>query len=247
MARVQVERVGGSARSVAMDEVADEAPLTLFAEGRAVATILRSPGADLELARGFLHAEGHVGALRVLGPNAVDVGLPASLFAPRAVAAVAACGACGRATLDDLIDGVVPVVSSLEVTLANLAAMPDALRAAQAQFDATGGTHAAALFSATGELRVLREDVGRHNAVDKVVGWGLDVGVAFAETVLLVSGRLGFELVHKAARAGVPIIAAVSAPSSLALELAERAGVTAVAFVRNGRASVYTHAARVVG
>ncbi|MEZ4368080.1 MAG: formate dehydrogenase accessory sulfurtransferase FdhD [Kofleriaceae bacterium] len=227
------------------DEVAPEAALRIVATGRTVATILRTPGHDLELVRGFLHAEGKPAPLRAEPPDAVHVELPAEAFAPRAVASVAGCGVCGRDTLDDLVGGTRPVASSLTVSMAVLATLPAALRAAQPLFAATGGVHAAALFAADGALVVAREDVGRHNAVDKVVGWGLAAGHDLGACVLMLSGRLGFELAHKAARAGIPIVAAVSAPSSLALELAERFGVTAVGFVRDGRATAYTHPARI--
>lgn len=230
------------------DAVAIEAPLELRARGRVVATILRTPGHDLELVRGFLHAEGKAAAaLAQAGPDGVEIDLDPASFAPRAVASVAACGACGRERLDDLVAHarVVPGAEAAAVTVPWLLALPEALRDQQPGFAATGGLHAAALVRLGGELVVAREDVGRHNAVDKVIGWGLASGVEFAGCALMLSGRLGFELVLKAATAGVPLVVAVSAPSSLALDVAERCGVTAVAFAREGRASVYTHPRRV--
>jgi FdhD protein len=243
-----VRRLGAGGHVVeAHDAIAEEAPLEIRARGAVVATILRTPGHDLELVRGFLHAEGKAGALVTAGPDAVDVDLDPAGFTPRAVASVAACGACGRERLDDLVAHARPVPGATDARVAAgwLLALPEVLRAQQPGFAATGGLHAAALVSMGGGLLVAREDVGRHNAVDKVIGWGLEHGVDFAACALMLSGRLGFELVLKAATAGVPVVAAVSAPSSLALDVAARFGVTAVAFAREGRASVYTHPARV--
>jgi FdhD protein len=159
------------------------------------------------------------------------------------------CGVCGKASLDAVRQKTrhSPRADPLRVTFDVLAALPDLLRERQRVFDRTGGLHAAGLFTATGEALVVREDVGRHNAVDKVLGWALLQGrVPAAECVLAVSGRASFELVQKAVMAGVPVLAAVSAPSSLAVELAEDTGLTLIGFVRGRSMNAYTHTDRVV-
>ena len=243
-----VRRLRAGEPAVVADEpIAEEGPLVISARGRTVATILRTPGCDLELVRGFLHAEGKRGALTQVDAGTVDVDADPASFAPRAVASVAACGACGREQLDDLVAHarVLHGADLPVVTQAWLLGLPGVLAGQQPGFAATGGLHAAALVTLGDGLIVAREDVGRHNAVDKVIGWGIERGVDFAGCALMLSGRLGFELVLKAATAGVPLVAAVSAPSSLALDVAARFGVTAAAFVRQGRASVYTHPGRI--
>jgi FdhD protein len=154
---------------------------------------------------------------------------------------------CGKGALEAVAVEAPPVESPLEVDLAVVARLPDLLREAQATFEATGGLHATGLFSPAGELLCLREDVGRHNAMDKVVGWAFGAGrLPLADSVLCVSGRLSFELVQKAAVAGCPVLVAVGAPSSLAIELAQDRRVTLCGFVRDGRANVYTEAHRIV-
>ena len=161
-----------------------------------------------------------------------------------------ACGVCGKASIAELrVTGKYDLsLDQVRVTAAVLTTLPDALRDAQRVFERTGGLHAAGLFTSSGSLLVVREDVGRHNAVDKVLGWGLQSGrLPLAGCVLLVSGRASFELVQKAVLAGVPVLAAVSAPSSLAVELAADAGLTLVGFLRGGSMNVYTGAHRVVG
>jgi FdhD protein len=162
--------------------------------------------------------------------------------------ASSSCGICGKATLDDVEVHCAPLAPGPSVSPAAIQGLPDALRAGQRVFEQTGGLHAAGVFSASGELLSVREDVGRHNAVDKVVGEALLAGaLPMTERLLQVSGRVSFEIVQKAARAGIPLIAAVSAPSSLAVEAAGRLGMTVVGFVRDGRFNVYTHAERISG
>jgi FdhD protein len=226
---------------------------------------MRTPGHDLELTRGLLFGEGVLRtaeeAAAVRRPpvaslaaeerdNVVEVGLPAALLAerwpPRSLYASSACGVCGRSSVDALDGRAAPVRSGLSVPTALIAVLPERLRAAQDVFAATGGLHAAAAFDPAGELLALREDVGRHNAVDKLVGWALDNRrLPLEESILCVSGRLSFEIVQKAVMAGFPIAVAVSAPSSLAVDLAERFRVTLCGFVRDGRFNVYTHSTRV--
>nr|HEX4314572.1 formate dehydrogenase accessory sulfurtransferase FdhD [Kofleriaceae bacterium] len=245
---VAIERLDGGARAAAHDRVVVEEALELRARGKAVATILRTPGADLELVRGLLHAES-IGdatvAVAQIDAGAIDIDVDASAFAGRGLLATAACGVCGRVAIADLERRAREVASDARIARDVLRGLPAALRAAQGVFDDTGGLHAAGLFTLDGALVVAREDVGRHNAVDKVVGWALAAGVDPARHALFLSGRAGYELVQKAIALGVPIVGAVSAPSSLAVALAERFNVTLAGFVRGERANLYAHAWRV--
>ncbi|HEY4056275.1 MAG TPA: formate dehydrogenase accessory sulfurtransferase FdhD [Kofleriaceae bacterium] len=247
---VAIERLDGIMRRDARDAVVVEAPLQLRARGTPVATIMRTPGHDLELVRGLLHAEGIQPASDIvqLDQDAVDIDTDESSFVGRGVLATAACGVCGRAAIADLELRAQEVTSDARATPAAIAAMPALLRAAQSTFDQTGGLHAAGLFSLAPNpaLLVAREDVGRHNAVDKVIGWALGAGLA-GDCVLMLSGRAGYELVQKAIMFQVPIVASVSAPSSLAIELAERFNVALVGFVRDSRANIYAHGWRISG
>ena len=243
---VAVERLAGEARRADRDRVVVEAPLQLRARGRPVATIMRTPGHDLELARGLLHAESvPCAGLRQAGEDAVELDADPAAFAARGLLASAACGVCGRVAIADLELRAREVAADTAIDRAVLAGLPGALRAAQSVFAATGGLHAAGLFTAAGALVAAREDVGRHNAVDKLVGWALGAGLDPARHVVFLSGRLGYELVQKAIMLGAPVVAAVSAPSSLAIELAERFNVALVGFVRDGRCNVYAHSWRV--
>lgn len=246
---VVVERLDGDVRSSDDDRVVVESPLQLRARGKPVATIMRTPGHDLELARGLLHAESlpiTSDGIRQVDDDAVDLEIDASAFAGRGLLSSAACGVCGRVAIADLETRAREVSADTTLDHRVLAQLPDKLRAAQEVFADTGGLHAAALFAATGELVALREDVGRHNAVDKLVGWALGQGVDPAPLVLVLSGRAGYELVQKAIMFGVPIVASVSAPSSLAIELAERFNVALAGFVRGTRANLYSHAWRIL-
>ncbi|MDQ0373133.1 formate dehydrogenase accessory sulfurtransferase FdhD [Cellulomonas humilata] len=250
------------------DVLAAEEPLEIRVGGRSLAVTMRTPGHDVELATGFLVSEGvvtaaeHVAAARYCAGttdeglntyNVLDVTLR-DVPAPdpsleRSFYTTSSCGLCGKASIDAVRthshwtvddDGLV-----LRADL--LATFPDRLREHQEVFATTGGLHAAALFDgATGELLVLREDVGRHNAVDKVVGWALTGGrLPLRGTVLMVSGRASFELTQKALMAGIPVLAAVSAPSSLAADLAHEAGITLVGFLRGSSMVVYSRPERV--
>ncbi|HEY8216499.1 MAG TPA: formate dehydrogenase accessory sulfurtransferase FdhD [Acidimicrobiia bacterium] len=226
-----------------------------------LAVTMRTPGNDFELAVGFCVTEGilrdrenlaevayclddegtqefNVVTLRVR--TAVDLG------PKRSFAVNASCGLCGKQTLDDLEVLCPPVADGPQVTRAVLAALPDRLRTAQRLFDETGGLHAAARFTSDGELQVVREDVGRHNALDKLVGHAFLSGeLPLATTVLMVSGRMSFEIVQKAAVAGIPVLCAVSAPSSLAVDAAERFGQTVVGFLRDDHFNIYTAPERI--
>jgi FdhD protein len=236
------------------DAVAVEEPLEIRIGGRPVAVTMRTPGHDEELALGFCLSEGlQPAAARVpddLAANTVDVDAPA--FDParlqRSFYTTSSCGVCGKGALEAVSVEAPRVASQLRVPLSLVSSLPDRLRAAQATFAATGGLHATGLFSAGGELLCAREDVGRHNAFDKVVGWAFLAGrLPLADSVICVSGRLSFELVQKAAVAGCPVLVAVGAPSSLAVELAADRGITLCGFVRDGRANVYSEPWRIAG
>ncbi len=248
---VEIVRLPAGARE--RDRVAVEEPLEIRIGGVPVAVTMRTPGNDEELALGFCLSEGlRPAAARLpddLAANAVDVEAPA--FDParlqRSFYTSSSCGVCGKGALEAVRVEAPRVESKLRVPLAVVAALPGRLREAQAAFAATGGLHATGLFEPDGSLVCAREDVGRHNAFDKVVGWAFGEGrLPLAETVICVSGRLSFELVQKAAVAGCPIVVAVGAPSSLAIELAADRGVTLCGFVRSGAANVYTEPWRVV-
>lgn len=244
-----------------------EEPLEIRVNGAAVTVTMRTPGADFELAQGFLLTEGiiagrdDVQTIRYCGGavegantyNVLDVTLAAGVTAPtldvtRNFYTTSSCGVCGKASLDAVrvIGRFAPGADPATVAAATLEAMPGQLRSAQKVFDSTGGLHAAALFGIDGTMLAVREDVGRHNAVDKVIGWALEQRqVPLAGSVLLVSGRASFELTQKAVLAGIPVLAAVSAPSSLAVSLAEESGITLVAFLREDSMNVYTRADRI--
>ena len=263
--RRPVTRVTGRSRETREDALAVERALEMRVDGRALAVTLRTPGHDRELALGFMGSEGilanatDVAELRPEAatcsdePDVLDVRLrPGHVLdwskLERHFTATAACGLCGRAHLDALRAGLVPLAVGPAIDAQALLALPARVRADQATFTETGGLHAAVWCDAALEPRVLREDVGRHNAVDKVCGWLMEQGRRpVGEGLLWVSGRAGAELVLKAARAGIPAMAAVGAPSSLAVELAEAAGMTLVGFLREGRMNVYCGEARLAG
>lgn len=252
------------------DVLAVEEPLEIRVGGTALAITMRTPGHDFDLAAGFLVSEGvisrgeqfatarYCAGATVDGENSynvLDVSLAAGVPAPdpsleRNFFTTSSCGLCGKASIDAVrtLSSYVVADDPLRLDAALLATFPDRLRAGQDVFEKTGGLHAAALFDgATGEMLVLREDVGRHNAVDKVVGWALTQNLLpLRGMVLMVSGRASFELTQKASMAGIPVLAAVSAPSSLAVELAAEIGMTVVGFLRGPSMVVYTGEQRLV-
>ena len=251
-----------TAELVRLDEVAHEEPLELQLDGTSFAVVMRTPGHDEELGTGFLLTEGIIRSLEDLEsmqhctvvpvPEAEDNVLQVRLKTPidlsrfrRNLFASSSCGVCGKATLENALRTSGPLQSTLQVPRATITSLPALLRASQPAFASTGGLHAAALFSAAGQALAVREDVGRHNAVDKVVGFALRAGLPLEQSVLMVSGRLSFELVQKAVAARVPVLAGISAPTSLAVRMAEALGVTLVGFVREGSMNVYSHAARI--
>jgi FdhD protein len=267
--RVVVTRVAGQTITRTTDVAAAEEPLDVRLHGRSFAVIMRTPGEDKALAAGFLLSEriirsfDEVGAIehcrhpdQTKAHHVVDVYLvggaaarvPAMLEQRRQVIANSSCGVCGRSTIDELLGELKPIdldPAKAAVPLAVIRALPDRLRARQSTFDETGGLHAAAICDAAGEILAVAEDVGRHNAVDKVVGKLLIAPPApRAPTVLIVSGRVSFEIVQKAWIAGIPLVAAISAPTSLAVDLAGAAGVTLVGFLRPGGLNIYTGADR---
>jgi len=234
------------------DEIAVEEPLEIRVEGRPIAVTMRTPGHDEELGLGFLISEG-VAPIRAslppdLAANTVDVEAEGFDFErlSRNFYTSSSCGVCGKGALEAVAVDSPRVTSELTVPATLVSELPERLRAAQPTFAATGGLHATGLFAADGELLVVREDVGRHNAMDKVVGWAFGSGLLpLADKILCVSGRLSFELVQKAAVAGCPVLVAVGAPSTLAVELARDRGVTLCGFVRNGRVNVYSEPWRI--
>jgi FdhD protein len=259
--------VRGASTEERRDPVAVEEPLEIRAEGPgqsavSVAVTMRTPGHDAELAVGFLFTEGLVRRLADLqrpvvrelavegaANNTVTVRLAAPFDAEplkRNFYATSSCGICGKASLEHLHASAARIEPGFVVARTTLLRLPGALRAAQAGFERTGGLHATGVFDRDGALLVLREDVGRHNAMDKAIGrLLLDQGLPLAERVVMASGRLSFELVQKAAMAGAPVLCAVSAPSSLAVQAAERLGMTLVGFLRGETFNIYTHPARI--
>ncbi|MBE1491600.1 formate dehydrogenase accessory sulfurtransferase FdhD [Plantactinospora soyae] len=267
--RRRLVRIVDGVVSEPIDTLAAEEPLEIRVNGRSLVVTMRTPGADFDLAAGFLVSEGVVRTDREIAGirycagatadgvntyNVVDVVLAVGVAPPdpsleRNFYTTSSCGLCGKASLDAVRTVAAWSVRDDPVRLDPevLSGLPDTLRTAQRVFDRTGGLHAAGLFSADGRLHCLREDVGRHNAVDKVVGWALRQGrLPLRDTVLMVSGRASFELVQKAVMAGIPALAAVSAPSSLAADLAEDAGLTLIGFLRGSSMNVYAGAHRLV-
>jgi FdhD protein len=260
---VHIGRLEGCIASRADDVLAVEEPLEIRLGDRSLSITMRTPGSDFELAAGFLHSEGMIAdAAQILSmerpaDGAEDIvvvelnGEPRERVQPqRNFVMTSACGVCGKASLQDLAANACPILQADDIRISpeTIHGLPDALRRAQSVFDSTGGLHAAARFSLEGELECLREDIGRHNAVDKLVGAALLCGrMPMGESILLVSGRASFELVQKALVASIPVMAAVGAPSSLAVATAERSGMTLIGFLRNGRFNVYTGSHRIIG
>jgi FdhD protein len=244
-ARAVVEHDGG------FDEVAVEEPLEIRVDGEPLAVTMRTPGHDEELAAGFLWGEGLLDRAPAVGPtadlaaNTVEVGGPLLRDAGRRrFYTTSSCGVCGKGALEEIAVSAPRAAAGPAVDRAVLAGLPGGLR--QPGFDATGGMHATGLFTPDGELLLVREDVGRHNAMDKVVGRALlDGELPLHGRVLCVSGRLSFELVQKAAMAGAPVLVGVGAPTSLAVSLAAELGMTLAGFARGGRVNVYAGAGRV--
>jgi FdhD protein len=266
--RYRVVRMADGVATARPDSLASEEPLEIRVASRPLTVTMRTPGNDFDLARGFLVSEGvvaagsDIAAIRYCAGatadgvntyNVLDVQLADGVPVPdvsveRNFYTTSSCGLCGKASLDAVrtISRWCVDRDPLRLNPTMIATLPDKLRAAQRVFDSTGGLHAAALFDATGQLWCVREDVGRHNAVDKVIGWALDQGrLPLSGTTLMVSGRASFELVQKAVMAGIPALAAVSAPSSLAVDLAREMGLTLIGFLRGSSMNVYAGAERI--
>ena len=265
---VRVVALGGGTQIERVDTLATEEPMEIRAHGPGqeavrVAVTMRTPGGDFELAVGFLFTEGLIrpGAVHQVAYcedvdtveqryNVVTVALSEPFddtVLHRNFFATSSCGVCGKAALEDVEVRCAPIPLGFTVPMETVLGLPDRLRSSQRVFERTGGLHAAGLFAADGELESVREDVGRHNAIDKVIGERLLAGaIPLLERVVQVSGRVSFEIVQKAAVARIPVVSAVGAPSSLAVEAADRLGVTVLGFVRDGRCNVYTHPARVI-
>lgn len=265
--RRQVLRIGPNGTVRRPDSLAVEEPLEIRMGGRSLTVTMRTPGHDIDLVHGFLLGEGIIRTAEDIAVvrycdgvdedgantyNVLDValaqGVPEPVVAERNFLSTSACGVCGKASLDSVrvrapydLDASRPTVPA-----AVLATLPEAMRSRQRVFDSTGGLHAAGLFTSDGTLLALREDIGRHNAVDKVLGWAVtERRVPLSDSILAVSSRASFELVQKAVVAGVPMLTAVSAPSSLAVDLAAESGLTLVGFLRGETMNVYTGAERI--
>jgi len=264
---VRITRVQAGRSTAGEDRAATEEPMEIRLHDRPFAVIMRTPGADRELAAGFLLSERVLTSADDLGTiehctdpeadhpeNIVNVTLVNGSAAAldeliaqrRQVLTNSSCGLCGRLTIESLRTDAPALARTWTVAASTLVRLPDALRRGQTLFDATGGLHAAGLFTIAGELESMAEDVGRHNAVDKVIGRMLmREALPLADRVLFVSGRASFEIVQKAFLAGIPLVGSVSAPSSLAIDLAAEAGVTLVGFVRGDAFNIYTHPERI--
>jgi FdhD protein len=254
---IQILRLRISRAKTDTDAVVREDPLEIRVRGRALAVTMRTPGNDPELAAGFLVTEGvirnrkDIVAIAPCRESDAPDNTWNVFLAPRVkvnfkrltrhVFASSSCGLCGKASIDSVHQHFPPVTANIAVSPKVIAALPDKMRAAQAAFAHTGGLHAAAIFNAQGRLLVLREDVGRHNAVDKVIGWAfLNRQLPLDSAILLVSGRASFEIMQKALAAGIPIVCAISAPSSLAVEFARESRQTLVGFLRGKTMNVYS-------
>lgn len=264
LVEVEALKWSGAGKIAARAALAIEEPLEIRLAGRRFTITMRTPGHDRELVAGFLLAEGFVEAagdiseIRPLKtrkgvpePNMLDVllNVPAAQLRERLkrnFITSSSCGICGKTCIDALSRRLEPIVAELRISPAALRAMASAMAAEQEIFAATGGLHAAALFDSAGRLIVAREDIGRHNAVDKVLGHALISGITpLRGHILLVSGRLSFEIVQKSVAAGVPVLAGVSAPSSLAVELSSELGLTLIGFLREGGFNIYSHPERI--
>jgi FdhD protein len=269
--RAEIKHWQGSEWQEREEQLTMEEPLEVRVDNQSVAVIMRTPGNDHELAMGFLFSEGVIQRAEDVATVEMahdDEGLPLEnvvnvvLHSPTQACAVptqpaaferhftvsSSCGLCGKNSIADLLVSTPPLeTDSVRVSASTLYTLSEQLRTEQRVFQYTGGLHAAGLFTTTGTMVLLREDIGRHNAVDKLVGHGLLHGLyPYSNFVLLVSGRTSFEILQKALLARIPCVAAISAPSSLAVELAEKSGITLIGFLRNQSMNVYTHPERVI-
>jgi len=251
--RKPITQLKSENRKRRQDTLAVEEPLEIRIGGEPYVVTMRTPGHDVELATGFLVTEGVVTVKENISYarhrqsyNVLEIGLTVPAPSPRRFTTTSACWVCGKDSIHHLHTTPHYPIGEINIDQHVLAGLPDKLREGQTTFDKTGGTHAAGLFTPNGELIVLREDIGRHNAVDKVIGWAvLNDRMPLDTTVLQVSGRASFELVNKATMAAIPIFGAVSAPSSMAVDMAEEAGMTLAGFMRGEKMNLYTNPERV--
>jgi FdhD protein len=259
--RVSVFKIDESHSHTIDDDVVIEEPLEIRVNGDSVTVTMRTPGDDFDLAVGLLWTEGIIQSRDEIGTiaycpdeeqpelrnvvNVVLIDAQRKIESSHRLWSNSSCGLCGKATLDAIHQSCRPISTSIQVSSGLLFSLPARLREAQANFERTGGIHAVGLFDSKGSLLVLREDIGRHNAVDKVLGAALTGGLSISETIMMVSGRLGFEIAQKAVVAGVPIVASISAASSLAIELASQFGMTAIGFLRGRSMNIYSHDERI--
>jgi FdhD protein len=260
--RVSVVKVDETLSQRVDDDVVIEEPLEIRVNGDSLTVTMRTPGNDFDLAVGLLWTEGIIRVSEEIGTiaycpdeeqpelknivNVVLVDTQRKIEPSRRLWSNSSCGLCGKATLESIRQVCRPVAASISVSAELLFSLPLRLRQAQANFERTGGIHAVGLFDEQGSLLVLREDIGRHNAVDKVLGAALAGGLPVSATIMMVSGRLGFEIAQKALVAGIPVVASISAPSSLAIELASEFGMTTIGFLRGRSMNVYSHPERIV-
>jgi FdhD protein len=261
---IRLTRYEAGERRVTDDELAAEEPIEIRVEGQSISVVMRTPGHDRELAVGFLYSEGLIESARdvfdvttcvTTNPeyrgNIIDVGLTRpGTFDParfsRHVLTSASCGLCGKVTIEEALRRRPALESDLRISPEMVLSLPEELKRHQEAFHRTGGLHACALFTTDGKLEQVREDIGRHNALDKLVGWALlENRLPLREHVLLLSGRVSFEMMQKAQAAGLAIVAAISAPSSLAVQLAEQSGQTLAGFLRGRSMNLYTHPERI--
>ncbi len=258
----EVLRYQGDAASVLQDDVVVEEPLEIRVNAQSIGVTMRTPGDDFDLAIGLLRTEGIIHRIDEVGTiaycadehdpalrNIVNVTLvdaEKSIRSSRLSWASSSCGLCGEASLESVRRSVLPIQCSMTIARDVLSTLPQRMQEKQRNFKRTGGIHAAALFDRSGKLILIREDLGRHNAVDKILGAAMRSATGTMELIMMVSGRLGFEIVQKGAMAGIPVIASVSAPSSLAVALAQQLQITAVGFVRNDAMNIYSHPERII-
>ena len=258
MSQVEINKYSPQGIATAPDLVADEEPLQITVDGFPVAVVMRTPGDDEDLVRGFLRTEGFVqSAAEVSRIDLEQKDNHALVFLAdgvefdqsrlsRNLFSASSCGICGKASIESIRQHYPFVSSEFQLKKEWLLTFPDQLRAAQLAFERTGGIHAAGLFGSEGSLLVLREDVGRHNAIDKVIGWAGESGIDCNQVVLQVSGRVSFEVMQKALAVGIPIISAISAPSSLAVEFAKENQQTLIGFLRPPTFNVYSEPQRIL-
>ena len=256
--QAEIKRYRLESSESVVDAVADEEPLQITVDGFPVAVVMRTPGHDLDLVHGFLLSEGFVASLEEVSRVDVEQKKNHALVfladgvvfdqakLSRNLFSASSCGICGKASIEAIQQSYPPVADGFQLPIELLLTFPEQLRAAQESFEQTGGIHAAALFDFTGQRLVLREDVGRHNAIDKAIGWARGEGMNCSNFVLQVSGRVSFEVMQKALAVGIPIVSAISAPSSLAVEFARENGQTLIGFLRPPSFNVYTGEQRLV-